>query len=135
MMTFCITPEKILLREDASRDGNDIDSYIEKMHKCSAAQWEKRLESKDRDYHWRNMNKSKAGVVQTFASSQAFEPIEFSPRRHRPVTKSKSCSAHITRSEQTADDSLQMLNNLQSNLKSKSVSYILHPRSVRLRDL
>ena len=86
-MTLCIMTA---LSENSN---NHIDSYIERMHKCSAAQWEKRLESKDRDYHRTKLNKSKAGVVNT-GSSKGFEPFEFSRRHHRrPVTKSNSCSS------------------------------------------
>ena len=76
---------------------SNIESYIERMHKCSAAQWEKRLESKDRDYLRTKLNKSKAGVVNT-GSSKGFEPFEFSRRRHRhrrPATKANSCASMI----------------------------------------
>ena len=69
---------------------NCNESYIERMHKCSAAQWEKRLELKDRDFHRIKLNKCKAGVVNT-GSSNGFEPFEFSRRRRTP-TKAQSHS-------------------------------------------
>ena len=106
-----------------NRNCNEI-SYFERMHKCSAAQWEKRLELKDRDYHRIKLNKCKAGVVNT-GSSNGFEPFEFSRRRLTP-TKAHSCASmmHIL----TSDDKdliSRMLNNedsTQSDLRAKSDS-------------
>ena len=46
----------------------DNESYIERMHKCSAAQWDKRrLESRRR----KKLNESEAGVLNTGISSGA----------------------------------------------------------------
>ena len=86
----------IMTAPENSINNNDIESYIERMHKCSAAQWEKRLESKNRDYHRTKLNKSQAGVVNT-GSSKGFEPFEFSRRRshrRRPM-KAKSCASKM----------------------------------------
>ena len=82
-------------------DSND-DSYFERMHKCSAAQWEKRLECKHRDYHREKMNNNTAGVLHT-GSSRGFEG--FSRRRPSVVTRSKSFNASAVRSiyEVTSD--------------------------------
>ena len=107
-------------RHDSSTD--DFESYIEKMHKCSAAQWEKKLESKDRDFHRQKLNKSKAGVVST-GSSQGYEPFQFSRRsRYQLVTTrrvpSKSKSSNIT----DDDTESRRLEDLQSDLVSKSDS-------------
>ena len=87
-----ITIMACIMTAPEQNSNNNLESYIERMHKCSAAQWEKRLESKDRDYLRTKLNKNKAGVVNT-GSSKGFEPFKFSRRQHRrPVTKANSCS-------------------------------------------
>ena len=92
-------------------------SYIERMHKCSAAQWERRLELKDRDYHRTKLNNCKAGVVNT-GSSNGFEPFKFS-RRRRTVTKANSCASmmmHIL----TSDDKELLPRMLDININEDS---------------
>ena len=104
---------------------DDFESYIEKMHKCSAAQWEKRLEAKDRDFHRQKLNKSKAGVVNT-GSSQGYEPFQFSRRMSRYQLTTRRVPSKSNSSNTTDDDAeSRRLEDLQSDLVSKSDSYCL----------
>ena len=90
-------------------------SYIERMHKCSGAQWEKRLESKPRDYHRTKLNNSKAGVVNT-GSAQGFEGFS-----HKINTTFENHSLLVRTTESRIQDTAELLDDVI--LRSKSESY------------
>ena len=93
------------------------ESYIERMHKCSGAQWEKRLESKHRDYHRTKLNNSKAGVVNT-GSAQGFEGFS------RKITTFENHSLLARTTESRIRDTAELLDDVRL-LSSKSDSYCL----------
>ena len=113
-------------------------SYIERMHKCSGAQWEKRLESKHRDFHRKKLNNSKAGVVNT-GSSQGFEGFSRSPPEINSIRSLTAFGNHSllarTTESRIQDTELDAVPRL-----SKSDSYCLlietvdaDDRTIRLR--
>ena len=102
---------------------NSNETYTERMHKCSAAEWEKRLESKYRDYHTKKLNNNKAGVVNP-GSSRGFEGFSRRlPPEIRPELSFENFSLLVKTNESRIHD-LPL-----ERVFSKSDSYCLLPPS------